>query len=108
MEVTSVVWNPFIELAKDPIATLGWLAYALILLAITLATLRNTTRGFVTLYVQYINNRHQDGPDGWWSFGDRRNGYIPPLGWTVRACAYLVNLAVALLAVATLYWILTP
>jgi len=93
--------NPFIEFVKDPVAVLDWVAYALLLAAIFFGALRTVLREFPRLYVQYRNNRHTDA---WWSFGERKMGYIPPLGWSVRFAGSLLVLATAAWAASALLW----
>ena len=94
--------NPFIAFGQDPVGVLAWLGYALVLVAIGLAALRTVLRGIPTLYVQWDRNKHTND---WWAFGSRTNGYIPPLGWTIRALAYLLVLAIAAWAAGALLWL---
>ena len=96
--------NPFIELAQNPVGALAWLGYALIMAAIAFGAVRTVLRGIPTLWVQYKNNRHTND---WWAFGDRRNGYIPPLGWSIQFAAYLVVLAIAAWALGALVWLVS-
>ena len=93
--------NPFIELARDPVGTLAALGYALILAAIAFGAVRTVLRELPRLYVQYDRNKHTND---WWAFGERRDGYIPPLGWSMRFAASLVILAVAAFAASALVW----
>jgi type IV secretory pathway TrbD component len=100
-----MILNPFIELARDPVSTLSWLAYGLAMIAVGFGALRTVARGIPTLWLQYQNNKHTSGPNGWWAFGDRSAGYIPPLGWSIRLFAYLLVLAVAAWAAGALIWL---
>jgi hypothetical protein len=93
--------NPFIEFAQNPVQLLSWLGYALVLLAIGVGAVRTVLRGIPTLWIQYQSNKHTND---WWAFGERKNGYIPPLGWTVKLCAYLIVLAIAAWAASALIW----
>ncbi len=93
--------NPFIEFARDPVATLSWVGYLFVLLAIGFAALRTVLRGIPTLWIQYDKNKHTND---WWAFGERKAGYIPPLGWTVRLCGYLLVLAIAAWAGSAVIW----
>jgi len=97
--------NPFIELAQNPVGTLSWLGYGLAMLAITFGALRTVARGLPTLYLQYQNNRHKSGQNGWWAFGDRKAGYIPPLGWSIQLFGYLLVLAVAAWSLGAVVWL---
>lgn len=97
-----MVPNPFIAFAQDPVGILAWVGYALLLVTIGFGAVRTVLRGIPTLYIQYKNNRHTDA---WWAFGDRRNGYIPPLGWSIRLMAYGVVLAIAAWAAGALIWL---
>lgn len=93
--------NPFIALGQDPVGALTWAGFAIVFFAIGFAAIRTVLRGIPTLYVRWEKNRHGDD---WWAFGERRAGYIPPLGWTIQAIAYLLVLAIALWAGAALLW----
>lgn len=96
-----MTYNPFIELARDPVGTLAAGGYALVLLTIAFGAVRTVLREWPTLWVKYTRNRHTDD---WWAFGDRREGYIPPLGWSIRFAASLLVLAVAAFAASALMW----
>lgn len=93
--------NPFVELARDPIGALAWLGYVLLMLAVAIAAIPWALRQATTLYVRYRKNRTSDR---WWSFGDSRLGYIPPLGWLSRAFGVLFVLAIAAWALGALIW----
>jgi len=94
--------NPFIEFARDPIGILAWGGYALIMLAIAFGTVRTVLRELPTLWVQYQKGKHTDQ---WWAFGSRRNGYIPPLGWSIRLSASILLLAIASWSLGALLWL---
>lgn len=94
--------NPFIAFGQDPVAALAWLGYALLLVGIVAAAVPWAIRQGVTLVVRYKANRHSDA---WWSFGEARNGYIPPLSWLSRAFGVLLVLAVASWATSALFWL---
>lgn len=94
--------NPFIAFGQDPVAALAWLGYALLLAGIVLAAVPWAIRQGVTLVVRYKANRHSDA---WWSFGDSRHGYIPPLSWLSRAFGVLFVLAIASWATSALFWL---
>lgn len=96
--------NPFVQFAQDPVGILAWTGYALLLVTIAFGAVRTVLRGLPTLYIQYQRNRHTDD---WWAFGDRRNGYIPPLGWSLRLMLYGVVLAVAAWAGGALIWLVS-
>jgi hypothetical protein len=95
--------NPFIELARDPVAALAWLGYALLMLGIVVAALPWAVRQGATLAVRYRRNRTTDA---WWSFGERRAGYVPPLGWLARLFVVVLVLAVTTWALGTIVWLL--
>jgi hypothetical protein len=94
--------NPFVEFARDPVAALAWLGYALLLAGIVLAAVPWAIRQGVTLVVRYRSNRTSDA---WWSFGASRAGYIPPLSWLSRAFGVLFVLAIASWATSALFWL---
>lgn len=88
--------NPFIELFRDPVATLAALGYALILITLLVWTLAICWRNAVTVKVRWERQR-----PGQWE-------YVPPLGFVVRVSAIPAILAVDALALAALIWLLTP
>ena len=94
--------NPFIELATDPVGTLAWIGYALLLAGLVLAAVPWAIRQAGVLTVRYQKNRTRDS---WWSFGDRRAGYIPPLSWLARAFGVVFVLAVTAWAAGALLWL---
>lgn len=108
--------NPFIELARDPIATFAWLGYGLLLLAIVLAVLAVVVvavpwsiRQTAKLVAHYYRDRRSDD---WWSFGDTPVGYLPPGSWLAGAFKVVaVYIALAFLmgiaswAVGGLIWL---
>jgi len=94
--------NPFIELANDPIGVLSTLGYVLFMLGIVLAAVPWAIRQSGTLLVRYRKNRTSAE---WWSFGERRSGYIPPLSWLSRAFAVLFVLSVTAWAASALFWL---
>ncbi|AFH22483.1 hypothetical protein OSG_eHP27_00155 [environmental Halophage eHP-27] len=97
-----MVTNPFIKFATDPVGVLAWLGYAFLLVGIVFTAVPWAFRQGATLVVQYRKNRHTDA---WWSFGARRNGYLPPLGWLSRAFGVCIVLAVTAWAVSALFWL---
>jgi len=94
--------NPFIEFAADPVGVLAWLGYALLLVGIVLAAVPWAIRQAGTLLVRYRKNRTSAE---WWSFGERRSGYIPPRSWLSRAFAVLFVLSVTAWAASALFWL---
>lgn len=95
--------NPFIELARNPVASLAWLGYALLMVGIVLAAVPWAVRQGATLVVRYQKNRA--GPK-WWAFGDASHGYIPPLSWLARLFGVLFVLAIAAWALGGFVWLL--
>lgn len=97
-----MAFNPFIELARDPVATLAWLGYLLLMLGIVVLALPWALRKSVWLLARYRKNR---ASDSWWAFGDRRDGYIPPAGWLAQAFTVCLVLAVAAWALGSVVWL---
>ncbi|WP_256394102.1 hypothetical protein [Natronoarchaeum rubrum] len=85
--------NPFIELYRDPVATLTALAYALTLLTLLVITLAGTWRNAIWLATRWKRQR----PNEW--------EYIPPTWWLVRLAAIPAVLAVDAWAMAALIWL---
>ena len=95
--------NPFIEFASDPVGTLAWLGYALFLVGVVGAAIPWAVRQAAMLVVRYRKNRHDKE---WFSFGNRRAGYVPPLSWLVRAFGVCLVLATTAWAVGALFWLI--
>lgn len=85
--------NPFIEFAKDPVAVLTGLAYAMALLALVGWTFGLVWSNAMTAYAQYKAN---------WSSWD----YLPPLSWISRVAAIPTVLAIDAWALAALLWLI--
>jgi len=98
-----VTLNPFIELARDPVEALAWLGYVLLMFGIVAAAIPWAARQAVVLVVRYQKNAQSDA---WWSLGQRRRGYIPPLSWLSRLFAIVFVLAVAAWALGTIVWVI--
>lgn len=96
--------NPFIELAQDPVSALAWTGYAMLMLAILVGAIPWAVRQTATLAVRYRKNR---ASADWWAFGERRNGYIPPLSWLSRLFAVLLVLMATAWALGALVWVLS-
>jgi len=94
--------NPFIRLAQDPVGFFTGLAFGLAMLGILAVALPWSVRQSATLWVDYLQNRHTNA---WWAFGDRTNGYFPPLPWLVKAFVVIMVLATAAFAVGALAWL---
>jgi hypothetical protein len=94
--------NPFVALAEDPVGTLAWLGYTLLMLGIVILALPWSVRKSAWLYARYRQNR---AGDRWWSFGDSNVGYIPPAGWLSQAFFVLFVLAVTAWALGALAWL---
>jgi len=94
--------NPLVELARDPVTSLAVVGYALLMAAVVIAALPWSIRQLVTLSIRYRRNRTSDA---WWSFGDRRAGYVPPLSWLARLFGVLFVLAVVAWALGALAWL---
>lgn len=99
--MSNVPFNPFIELAREPVGTLAWLGYLLLMFGILVLAVPWAVRKSVWLYARYRTNR---AGDDWWSFGDHRKGYIPPTGWLAQAFVVCLVLAVAMWALGTVVW----
>lgn len=95
--------NPFIELARNPVATLAWLGYLLLMLGIVVLAVPWSVRKTAWLIARYQQNRRSDS---WWSFTDRPNGYIPPAGWLAWAFSVCLVLAVSAWALGSVVWLL--
>lgn len=94
--------NPFVELARDPVAAFAWLGYALFLSALILTALPWALRKTAWLFDRWKANKRSPS---WWSFGDSNLGYIPPPGWLAWSFAVLFVLAVTAWALGALFWL---
>ena len=83
--------NPFIAFARDPVTVSALAAYALLVIAVLLATMYILTRNLMTLYT--------DWRDSAWT--------LPTGPWFARAVAVPVILAVDALLFGALVWIVT-
>lgn len=92
--------NPFIELFRDPVATLAALAYALALLGASL-TLAFAAWGQTVWLTNAIERRHRNN-----DFGPQWE-YVPPVTVYGRAAALLFLAAIEALLLSALFWILT-
>jgi len=90
-----MVFNPFVELARDPVATLSVLGYALGLLALLVWTAGICWSNAVHARAQFQNHWHR------WD-------YLPPAKWLGRVGLIPFILAIDVWAVAALIWLLTP
>jgi len=88
--------NPFIELARDPVATLSALGYALALVTLLVATLGLAWSNAVWVKTRWDRQR----PNQW--------QYLPPTWWLLRTAAIPFIVAIDAWAVAALFWLLTP
>ncbi|PSP80179.1 hypothetical protein BRC81_03025 [Halobacteriales archaeon QS_1_68_20] len=86
--------NPFVELWRDPVATLAALGYVLLLVTLLVVTLAACWRNAVTVYVRWDRQRPQQ-----WE-------YLPPAGWLLRVAAIPFVLAIDAWALAALVWLL--
>lgn len=96
--------NPFIQLLENPVPTLAWIGYLLLMLAVIAVAIPWAIRKSAWLIDRYYANR---ASDTWWSFGDRQNGYIPPAAWLWHLCWVIVTLAVAAWALGTVVWMVS-
>ena len=95
--------NPFVELARDPVGSLAWLGYTLLMAAIVIAAVPWAVRKAAWLIARWRTNR---ASDTWWAFGTRRDGYLPPASWLAWAFGVLFVLAIATWALGTLVWLI--
>lgn len=86
--------NPFIELYQHPVEVLAALGYALLLVALLVATVAACCRNAVWLSVRWDRQRPQQ-----WE-------YVPPIWWLVRLAAIPFILAIDAWALAALIWLL--
>jgi hypothetical protein len=94
--------NPFIELARDPVATISALGYLVLLVGILLFGVPHAVRILVEdVYLDWKQNNHRDKWRRLWGDGP---GYLPPFGIGLRALWAFVVIAVAFEAVAALVW----
>ena len=86
--------NPFVELARDPVATLSTLGYALALLTLLIWTAGICWSNFHTARARFRNHWHR------WD-------YLPPLKWVARVSLIPLILAIDVWAIAALLWLVT-
>jgi hypothetical protein len=92
--------NPFIELARDPVATLGWLGYVFLITTTTVFAAGYAARMATELWATADRTARQRD----W-YGDTLDGWLPPTQWTLGAAKLTIALTVAAWAVASLVWI---
>lgn len=93
--------NPFIELARAPVVTLGYLAYALLLLGVSIAlagVLWSTLLHLRNAW-EYRHVRDKFGPQ--WS-------YAPPLAIYGRVAAVCLLVALEAALLGALIWLASP
>lgn len=89
--------NPFIELFRNPVATLVALGYAALLATLLWLTTVGLWRNAAAVHSQY-RTRHQ-GPSQW--------EYIPPLGFVARVAAFPLGVWIDAWMLAALIWLVT-
>ena len=87
--------NPFVELVRDPVATLSTLGYGLLLVTLLVTTLGLAWSNLVWVLTRWDRQR----PNEW--------QYVPPTWWLLRAAAIPFILAVDAWVVAALVWLVT-
>lgn len=97
-----MAFNPFIELFREPVATLAWLGYFLSMVAIVAVAGPWSIRQTAWLVARYRKNRRSDA---WWSFGDNPNGYIPPTDWLWHLFWVIITLSIVAWALGTVVWL---
>lgn len=94
--------NPFIELARDPVAALAWLGYGLLMLLLVCFGLAYAVRqAAVCVALADRTHRQRD----WW--GDYFYGWLPPPGWLARAGSVVLVLSITSLALSAFVWLLS-
>lgn len=100
---TNVPLNPFVELARDPVAALagaGWVViYAGIVLLVAPYCVRKIS--LLTLIASERGRRQQRD---WW--GERWGGWLPDEKWIASALLVGAGLVVILWALGALVWVL--
>lgn len=90
--------NPFIEFYQDPVGVLATLAYALLILAVTVAL-----AGVMWSTALWLSNawgfRHVDG-----KFGPKWE-YVPPMGLWLRVSGLLLLAAIEAFLLSTLFYL---
>lgn len=95
--------NPFIEMARHPVATTAWLGYLGLMGTVLLAAVPWSVRTLVNLRVRYVKNRHSDR---WYALDDANRYVIPPPEWWLRLVAVGVVLSIAWWALGSIVWLL--
>lgn len=85
--------NPFIELARDPVATLSALGYGLGLITLLIVTIGATWSNAIVVKTRWDRQRPQQ-----WQ-------YVPPTNWLLRLAAIPFVLAVDAWALSALIWL---
>jgi hypothetical protein len=91
--------NPFIELARDPVAFFGLLGYALATTMFALGGVSWAIRqGSICVTLADRNHRQKQ----WW--GDTLDGWFPPPSWQLRVASVLLALTLSSWAIGGLLW----
>lgn len=93
------MFNPFVELARDPVVTLGALAYVLLLLGASIALAGQGWQ--TTLWVRnaYANRRSDAFGDSW--------EYVPPLAVYGRVALLCVLAAIEAALLGGIVYVVT-
>jgi hypothetical protein len=98
------VLNPFIELARDPVAALSGLGYLLFLTAVLVVGIPHALRTLIAVYNDWQANKNRDK---WARLYGSGPGWIPPFAVALQAMWALFVLAVSAWAVGAAVWMLT-
>jgi len=96
-----MTWNPFIELARDPVGVLSLLGGVAFLASTAVMATVYPVRAVPDLYAQFtLRERHEK-----WHSGPSDVGYVPPVGWILMAASVPLSIAIAFWSVAALVWV---
>jgi len=96
--------NPFVEFARDPVATAAYVGYGLLMLTILAAAVPWALRSIAQLRTQYLRNRHEKD---WYALDRDSRVVIPPPGWWLTVVGVGIVLTIAWWAIGSLAWLLS-
>jgi hypothetical protein len=97
-----MVYNPLIELARDPVAALALVGYALLMATVVGLGIAFTLRKGATL-LAFATDRNNRQRTFW---GEALGGWLPPAWWIGWAAVVLLVWVVIAWALGALVWVI--